>query len=186
MCFVFISEQGATSASCNIKLIGFHNWDEKCSLRSANWDFKWSPLSFVFKGLMRQLKLFVDDSPLSHHTIFPLWITNGTMQVLGRQRAHIQDGWYQLYNMKATELLKLVSVVFRMLNIQHSHVKEICISVLGWGLAWSLHTSAMDEPAASTLSPWHWMMYIPHILKSNPHPNLIRTSFCQFHKWKKS
>ena len=101
---------------------------------------------------MRQL--FADNSPLLNHTKFPLWITNGTMQVLARQRAHIKDGWWRF-----TELLKLVPVVFRMLNIQHSNVKEICITVF-WDEAWSLYTSVTEETAASTLTPWHWMFYI--------------------------
>jgi len=102
---------------------------------------------------MRQL--FADNSLLLHHTKFPLWITNSNMQVLARQRAHIQDGWYQLIRGRLTELLKIVSVVFRKLNIQHSHVQKICITVF-WDEAWSLHTIAMEEPAASTLTPWHW------------------------------
>ena len=29
------------------------------------------------------------------------------------------------------------------------------------------------------------VQYIPYILESNPHPNLIRTSFCRFLKRKK-
>jgi len=33
------------------KLIGFYNRDEKCLQRGTDWVFKYSGLSFVFKGL---------------------------------------------------------------------------------------------------------------------------------------
>ena len=39
------------------KLIGFYNRDEKCLQRGKDWAFKYSSLSFVFKGLRSFLKL---------------------------------------------------------------------------------------------------------------------------------
>lgn len=55
--------------------------------------------------------------------------------------------------------MKLVSVVFRMLNIQHSNVKDICITVFR-DEVWSVYISVVVETAASTLTPWHLMFYI--------------------------
>jgi len=39
MCFVFISEQTATCAILQHKLIGFYNPDEKCLQRGTDWGF---------------------------------------------------------------------------------------------------------------------------------------------------
>jgi hypothetical protein len=57
MCFVFISEQTAISASIHHKLIGFYNRDEKCLQRGTDWVFKESGLRFCFEGLTFSLEL---------------------------------------------------------------------------------------------------------------------------------
>ena len=42
------------------------------------------------------------------------------------------------------------------------------------------------KKATNVTSLTQAVIYIPYILESNPHPNLIRTSFCRFLKRKKS
>jgi len=51
--YVFSIYLRTNSDLCHLqhKLIGFYNRDEKCLLRSTDWDFKWSSLLFIFKGL---------------------------------------------------------------------------------------------------------------------------------------
>ena len=61
ICFVFISEQTATSAPYNINWFVFYNRDEKCFLSGTNWVFKLSGLRFLFKRLMYR---FMDSSIL--------------------------------------------------------------------------------------------------------------------------
>jgi len=47
------------------KLIGFHNWDEKCLQRGTNWAFKLGSLHFVFKRLIGlTLQMFVLYVPI--------------------------------------------------------------------------------------------------------------------------
>ena len=49
------------------KLIGFYNRDEKCLLRGMNWVFKWSGLSFIFKGFIQGVSTICTDQLPTFH-----------------------------------------------------------------------------------------------------------------------
>ena len=51
--YVFCVYLGTNSDLCHLqhKLTGFCNQDEKCSQRGTDWVFKYSSMTFVFKGL---------------------------------------------------------------------------------------------------------------------------------------
>ena len=48
-----------------------------------------------------------------------------------------------------------------------------------------MHIMIEDVDIEVGIQQSHTVLKIPHILESNPHPNLIRTSFCRFLKRKK-
>ena len=67
-------------------------------------------------------------------------------------------------------------------NYRDRSLKQV---IIVWAL---MGISFVDRyPVGSDAGGWKQLLYmlIPYILKSNPHPNLIRTSFCRFLKWKK-
>jgi len=56
--YVFCIYLRTNSDLCHLqhKLVGFYNRDEKCLQRDMNWAFIQSRLSFVFKGLIKELE----------------------------------------------------------------------------------------------------------------------------------
>jgi len=62
VCFVFTSEQTATSAPYNINCLVFIT---ECLLRGTNWVFKQRSLLFAFKGLKKTLLQFWIGNPAS-------------------------------------------------------------------------------------------------------------------------